>query len=91
MDLFASIDTDGSGTIDRAELSVALKKTLKMGDKQIDALFAEADSDNSGSITMMEVTSHAIFCRSRATRQALIQHPILSRSSPLRSRRTRTC
>lgn len=54
MDLFASIDTDGSGTISRAELGVALKKSLKMGDKQIDALFVEADSDNSGSITMME-------------------------------------
>jgi len=57
MDLFASIDTDGSGTIDRAELSVALKHSLKMGDKQIDALFAEADSDNSGSITMTEFAS----------------------------------
>ena len=42
LDLFASIDADNSGSIDREEFTKAFKDQLKMGDKQMQALFAES-------------------------------------------------
>jgi len=54
LDLFATIDVDQSGSIDRDEFSVALKERLKLSQKQIDGLFTELDRNNDGSISLLE-------------------------------------
>jgi hypothetical protein len=59
--LFQLADRDGSGTIDKEELKVALK-TLRfqwLQDKQVDGIFQRADADGNGCIDMDEWIAEA--------------------------------
>eukprot|EP00543_Licmophora_paradoxa_P013191 CAMPEP_0202476086 /NCGR_PEP_ID=MMETSP1360-20130828/93236_1 /ASSEMBLY_ACC=CAM_ASM_000848 /TAXON_ID=515479 /ORGANISM="Licmophora paradoxa, Strain CCMP2313" /LENGTH=220 /DNA_ID=CAMNT_0049103275 /DNA_START=51 /DNA_END=713 /DNA_ORIENTATION=- len=53
--LFRIADKDGSGNIDKEELSVALRSLgFELSEKQISGIFDRADKDKSGDISMEE-------------------------------------
>jgi len=58
--LFDLADTDNSGSIDEAELGVALRKLgFELGEKQIKGIFKRADKDGNGTICWDEFQAEA--------------------------------
>ncbi|MBU0985036.1 MAG: EF-hand domain-containing protein [candidate division Zixibacteria bacterium] len=59
--VFAEMDTDGSGAIDKAEFSAVARERAgaMQGAKSVDEIFAEIDTDGDGAITQIEMDAHA--------------------------------
>lgn len=53
MEYFAWMDKDCSGTVTKAELGAALKKS-NMSPKAVDMIFQRVDADGNGEVTMLE-------------------------------------
>merc|ERR1711924_85202 len=57
-DAFYSIDVDMSGSVERQELKTLWRQmSVELDDAQLEAMFAEADVDQSGKITLAEFLS----------------------------------
>jgi len=60
--LFESADTDGSGSIDRAELGTLLKKAgYEFSDKQVELFYKMCDEDGSGVLELADFFSLTLF------------------------------
>lgn len=54
--VFDAIDTDGNGTIDRAEFETWFKRSRQMVELEVNCIFAAMDKDKSGTLDQTEVS-----------------------------------